>query len=257
MVFKSPRKGYKRAKIVLELDDFDSDVVRRTVHEFYDRGEYPTAQLVLNALRQKINYSGCLRSTQYLLKNLRFLFKKCNNGRKFLMERNDIVALRCKFLREICTLREMKDDRPIVYIDETWVKQTHSGSIIWQNEHDTEGLKVPTGKGGKLIVCHAGCARYCFIQWSKFVFRSNTDNIADYHSQMNAEIFKNGFIQLLNNLEEPSVLVMDNASYHSTLAENYPKSNWKKTDVQKWLNEKKLNSIRLKLYQNFMKKLKS
>lgn len=39
MVFKSPRKGYKRAKIVSELDDFDSDVVRRTVHEFYDRGE--------------------------------------------------------------------------------------------------------------------------------------------------------------------------------------------------------------------------
>lgn len=53
MLFKSPRKGYKRAKIVSELDNFDSDVVRRTVHEFYDRGEYPTAQLILNALRQK------------------------------------------------------------------------------------------------------------------------------------------------------------------------------------------------------------
>jgi len=51
--FVSPRKGYKRAKTVTELDDFDSDVVRRTVHEFYDRGEYPTAQLILNVVKKK------------------------------------------------------------------------------------------------------------------------------------------------------------------------------------------------------------
>ncbi|KAL4082880.1 hypothetical protein QTP88_029534 [Uroleucon formosanum] len=51
--FISPRKGYKRAKTVSELDDFDSDIVRRTVYEFYDRGEYPTAQLILSAVRKK------------------------------------------------------------------------------------------------------------------------------------------------------------------------------------------------------------
>lgn len=134
----------------------------------------------------------------------------------------------------------MKDYRSVVYIDETWVNRNHSRSMIWQNEHGTEGLKVPTEKGGRLIVCHAGCARYGFIQGPKLVFRSNTDNTADYHSQMNAEIFKNWFIELLNNLEEPSVLVMDNASYHSTLVEKHLKSNWKKSDVQKWLNEKNI-----------------
>ncbi|KAL4091316.1 hypothetical protein QTP88_026019 [Uroleucon formosanum] len=257
MLFKSPRKGYKRAKIVSEIDDFDSDFVRRTVHEFYDRGEYPTAQLILNALRQKINYSGCLRSMQYLLKNLKFSYKKCNDGRKFLMERNYIVALRCKFLREICTLREMKDDRPVVYIDETWVNQNHSRSMIWQNEHGTEGLKVPTRKGGRLIVCHAGCARYGFIQGSKLVFRSNTGNTSNYHSQMNAEVFKKWFIELLNNLEEPSVLVMDNASYHSTLVENHPKSNWKKSDVQKWLNEKNIEFHLLETLAELHQKVKA
>lgn len=51
--FVSPCKGYKRAKTVSELDDFDSDVVRRTVHEFYDRCEYPTAQLILNVVKKK------------------------------------------------------------------------------------------------------------------------------------------------------------------------------------------------------------
>ncbi|KAF0701438.1 Uncharacterized protein FWK35_00034501 [Aphis craccivora] len=219
---KSPRKVYKRAKIVSELDDFDSDVVRRTVHEFYNRSEYPTANLILNDLKQKINYSGCLRSVRNLLKNFKFSYKKCNDGRKFLMEGNNIVALH---------------DRLIVYIDETWVNQNHSRSIIWQNEYSTEGLKVPTGKGGRLIVCHAGCARYRFIQRFKLVFRSNIRNTA--------EIFQKWFVELLNNLEEPSVIVTNNASYHSTLVENYPKSNWRKSDVQKWLTEIILNLVRL------------
>jgi len=58
------------------------------------------------------------------------------------MERNDIVALRCKFLREICTLRKVKYDLPIVYIDETWINQNHSRSMIQQNECGTEGLKI-------------------------------------------------------------------------------------------------------------------
>lgn len=48
----------------------------------------------------------------------------------------------------------------------------------------TEGLKIPTGKEVRLIVCHAECARYGFIEGSKLVFRSNTGNTADYHSQI-------------------------------------------------------------------------
>jgi hypothetical protein len=71
MTFKYPRKSYKYAKIVSDLEDFDSDVVRRTVHEFNDHGEYPTANLILHTLKQKLNYSGSLRSR--LLKNEIFL----------------------------------------------------------------------------------------------------------------------------------------------------------------------------------------
>ncbi|KAF0731469.1 DDE 3 domain-containing protein [Aphis craccivora] len=188
--FSSPRKCYKRPKLVSELDDFDSEMVRRTVHEFYDRCE--------------------------LLKNLKFSYEKCSDGRKFLMERNDIVALRCKFLREICTMRKNKDSRPIVYLDEIWVNQNHSRSVAWQHNTNMVGPKIPTGKGGRLIVVHAGCAKYGFISNSKL------------------------FTQMLNNLEEPSVIIMDNASYHSTLIDNYPKSNAKKADVQEWSTKKNI-----------------
>jgi predicted O-methyltransferase YrrM len=55
---------------------------------------------------------------------------------------------------------------------------------------------------------------------------------------MNSTIFKEWFIQTLKHLEESSIILMDNASYHSSILENYPKSNTKKIDVQKWLSNK-------------------
>jgi len=239
--FKSPRKTYKRAKPLTELDDFDADIVRRVVHEFYDRGEYPTALTTLTEVKKKCNWEGSVWSMRSLLKNLKFSFKKCNDGRKFLMERNDIVALRCTFLRKMCTLREQNDTRPVVYLDETWINQNHSRTRIWQNAEQTEGLKVPTGKGGRLIICHTGSAKYGFISDSKLIFRANISSFeSDYHTSMNSEVFKNWFINMLNHLEEPSVIVMDNASYHSQLKDNFPKSNSRKAVVEEWLKNKNI-----------------
>jgi len=37
--FTSSRKTYKRKKYTTELDDFDNEIVRKTVHEFYERDE--------------------------------------------------------------------------------------------------------------------------------------------------------------------------------------------------------------------------
>lgn len=45
---------------------------------------------------------------------------------------------------------------------------------------------------------------------------------------------------MLNHLKEPSVIVMDNASYHSTLKDNFPKSNSRKIVVEEWLKNKNI-----------------
>lgn len=74
-------------------------------------------------------------------------------------------------------------------------------TIACQNETNSIGLKIPTGKGGRLIVVHAGCSKYGFIQNSKLVFRSNTGNSTDYHNQMNSDVFKSWFITILITLK--------------------------------------------------------
>ncbi|XP_060843069.1 uncharacterized protein LOC132923230 [Rhopalosiphum padi] len=256
LIFQSPRKRYSREKSVTELDDFDNEVVRRVVHSFYDKGEFPTTAKILVELREKLNYRGSKSSVKIILKQLNFKYKKCNDGRKFLMERSDIVAVRVKFLRKMNEFRRNGDTRPVVYLDETWVNQNHIRGRIWQNEENTEGLKVPAGKGSRLIICHAGSPSFGFIKESKLIFRCNSGNNKDYHSQMNATIFENWFSQMLLNLEQPSIIVMDNASYHSSLIENYPKSNSRKADVQQWLRDKNIDFSAVETLDELREKVK-
>jgi hypothetical protein len=60
----------------------------------------------------------------------------------------------------------------------------------------------------------------------------------DYHDSMKGENFEHWMsTQLLPNLEEPSVIVMDNASYHSVLVEKPRTQSWRKDEIIAWLQE--------------------
>jgi len=243
--FKSPRKTYKRAKPMTNLDD---EVVRRTIHSFYDNGQYPTSAKILATLHEKINYSGSQWSVRHILRSLNFKYKKCNDGRKFVMERNGIVCSRVKFLRKMNEFRLNNDTRPIVYLDETWINQNHTRRHIWQNSD-----KVFESR---LIVCHAGSPSFGFVKNSKLVFRCKSGSQADYHSQMNATVFQKWFKDMLDNLEEPCIIVMDNATYHSTLTEEYRKANTRKADVQKWLQDKSVDFSPVETLSELREKVK-
>ncbi|KAG8281855.1 hypothetical protein J6590_049919 [Homalodisca vitripennis] len=134
--FLSQRKQYSREKQLTVLSDFDCDLVRRTILEFYDQGEFPTAAKVRIKLEEKIEYKGSVRSTRKLLHTVGFKFKKANDGRKFLMERQDIVVARAQFLRKMKSVRDENVDR--VYLDETWMLKNSLAidnviAVDWEN----------------------------------------------------------------------------------------------------------------------------
>lgn len=237
--FSQPNRGVLRVKTVTGIDDFDRDIIRRTVHEFYDRGEYPTCKKLCDILREKINFTGCQSSLRKILKSIGFKYKKCNDGRHFLLERKDITAARATFLRKMHNVRKEDIRRPIIYLDETWVNQNHSKKFIWQSLDDKCGLKVPIGKGSRLIICHAGSEKFGFINGSELIFEGKKGkSMSDYHQEMNSTIFKEWFINMLTSLEEGCIIVMDNASYHSKYKEGVPNSKSRKADVLLWLREK-------------------
>ena len=64
----------------------------------------------------------------------------------------------------------------------------------------------------------------------------------DYHSNITAELFEGWLKKLLSKLPQGSVLVFDNASYHSKKDENNaPRSNWNKDRLKRWLKAKNVD----------------
>ena len=59
----------------------------------------------------------------------------------------------------------------------------------------------------------------------------------DYHDTINSENYEKYFEKVCQLLKPNSVIVTDNASYHSRNDVNYPFSKWKKAQFQDWLTQ--------------------
>ncbi|KAL4153945.1 hypothetical protein QTP88_001778 [Uroleucon formosanum] len=185
----------------------------------------------------------------YFFKSLLPHFKKMNSIQKLRM-RNQFQAIIINELQSTQTnQRPLLTTASVPYHYDTAgtsysYPSSSSSAASYYPSHNPEFVEYTNNLQPNIGIqsCqnNSGCAKYGFIPNSKLVFRSNTGNSTDYHSQMNSELFKSWFTQMLNNLEEPSVIIMNNASYHSTLIDNYPKSNAKKADVQEWLTKKNI-----------------
>ena len=112
----------------------------------------------------------------------------------------------------------------------------HTNEFLWVDTDGKGEWKVPTGKGQRLIVLHAGGVEG-WVDGAELVFTSKT-NSADYHNEMN-----NGHYiewlneQLLPRLEGPSVIILDNASRHNKQKDKPPTTKDKKADIQKLLDD--------------------
>lgn len=155
-----------------------------------------------------------------------------------LKEKNEIVTWRRRFLRTINDYRNQ--GKKIYYMDETWVNAGHVVGKVWMdtevlsarqafNEGLSTGLKHPSGKGKRLIITHIG-SEDGFVSNAFHIFESKK-NTGDYHDEMNAKSFEEWFQKILPELEENSVIVMDNAPYHSHKVVTRPTARAKKADL--------------------------
>lgn len=73
------------------------------------------------------------------------------------------------------------------------------------------------------------------------LFKSKTSQ-GDYHGDMNSINFEKWLHQqLLPNLKKPSLIILDNAAYHSRQLDKWPTKTWKKSDIQQWLRSKNIS----------------
>jgi transposase len=220
--------------------------IRDTIYNMYADKKHVTVKSLNTELKRKYIVDISTASLYRLLGNIGFSFKQDDN-RRALCEQSHVLRLRTNFLRSF--VRHMESPKPLdpVFLDETWIFAKGGSKRSWQNDSFLSVRKPRGDEGKRFIVLHAGNSDG-FIEGASLVF-SSTAKTSDYHDNMNAVLFTKWMEeQLLPSLEKPSLLILDNAPYHSVEVEKQPVSSWKKRDIEKWLVEKNISfsSVALK-----------
>ena len=201
------KKGPKTNSVLSKVDTFDRGVIRQIIQNLYANKIWPTLEIIFAKIRTEINFPGCKETLRRLLKSMGYRYRKRANQPDKVKERPDIVQRRHEFLRKMKKLR--LTNRKIIYFGETWVNANHTVGYCWLGKDNEGGLPVPSGKGSRLIILHAGSADgfipNCLLS---FVSKSTTD----YHKQMDGERFQRWFNEQL----------LDNGPYHSKLEDKPP-----------------------------------
>lgn len=240
---KAPRKSEGRKNIVIEDDE--KTAIRRLIHSFYFKKEIPTLDKIMAEIQKDENLRTFSKTTLWrCLRKMNFGYEKLQNRKSLLVEKDEIIYWRRRYLRAIRKYR--RDNVNIYYLDETWLNEGYTVGRIWQDRNITSsrqaflegwstGIKAPSGKGKRLIITHIG-SKNGFVKGGLLAFQSK--KTGDYHEDMNADVFEEYFDQMLDLIPPQSVIVMDNASYHSRKLEKVPNSSWRKSNIIQWLTIK-------------------
>ena len=90
----------------VSLDDFDQGVVRRPIASIYSlKKVVPTLDNIRTELKQTIGYTGSKGRLRKDLLHTKSAYTRCGVNQKVLMERQDIVLSRIRYLRMVRELR--------------------------------------------------------------------------------------------------------------------------------------------------------
>lgn len=253
--FKTPTKRYTTSRVQIEVDDFDRGAIRRVVHGFYQRHEYPTLSSLLTKLKTNKLFHGGKSTLHKLLRDMGFRYRKHNNKR-YIYEQPKITEQRHEYLRVTRANRQSEHPRPIIYLDETWCNSRHGRTHMWVDAEGNGGFKHSQGKGPRLIIVHAGGVAG-WISKSDLIFRAKKSQSGDYHNEMNAEHFLKWFEhQLCPHIPAGSLIVLDNASYHNTQVDKIPTMSSRKDEMKEWLTRHGIAHDQRDLKKDLMAKVK-
>lgn len=243
----------------IEFDEHIQGVVRRTIFNMYLSKEYPTVTKILRNVQENVDDFPEISdfTLRKLLKNMNFTFKKLQN-RSVLMEKSSIAGKRAEFLRMIHHYR--RNGYCIYYTDETWCGANHHLKYGWLEKVDEKhkdnfdvyrsgiqevdgyrgGFVVPSGSGKRVIILHIG-SKDGFVDGSLKCFIGKKGS-ADYHDEMNAAHFEEWFRDVLCKLPPKSIIVIDQAPYHTMLdpERRNPTSNWRKENIIQWMTQRNI-----------------
>jgi len=231
-----------RGRPVHAVSATHQEAVRAYIRSANKQGQYITLSDIGDFLKERseeeLFHIATLSRT---LNRWGFEFGKGTRS-QHLKEKDYVIAARQGYLRKKRDNRASGEDtiRPEVYLDESYVNKNHSNDFIWYSGENGPWVQKPTGKGERLIIINA-ITKSGWVPGAKLIFKS-TRKTGDYHGQMNWDLFKKWFVEmLLENIPPNSLIIMDNASYHNTLSEHSPPTPLcSKKKIMEWLEQNKI-----------------
>ncbi len=218
------------------------EAIRAYIRSANKQGKYITLSTIDDFLKERSEGKAFhIATLARTLNRWGFEFGKGTRS-QHLKEKDHVIAARQRYLRKKRDNRTSSGDsiRPEVYLDESYVNKNHSNDFIWYSGEDGPWVQKPTGKGERLIIINA-ITKSGWVPNAKLVFKS-TKKTGDYHGQMNWDLFKKWFVEmLLENIPPNCLVIMDNASYHNTLSEHSPPTPLcSKKRIMEWLEQNRI-----------------
>lgn len=229
-----PRKKRSDSGTFRSIDEDDLDLLRRKIYKMYEEQSVPTLLSLKKRLtNDETNISCSISSLRKILLKMGFKYHTIDK-RQTLMESQRLREWRQKYLTAIKQYRV--ENRPIIYLDETWFDTHDTSRKGWNDFSKKCQTKAPSNKGKRVTIIHAG-SENGFVPNCLLLSAKNVgDSSLDYHQDTDAPLFEDWFEhRLLKNIPKNSVIVMDNASYHSRQVKNFPSSNSTKAEIQDFM----------------------
>lgn len=128
-------------------------------------------------------------------------------------------------------------------MDETWYDTHNVVAKGWSDNSKKCALDTTPSSGKRIIIAHAGSEN----GWIGKVLLSGkniSDSSLDYHQDMTANVFEDWFektlLPALPPKKKKSVVVLDNASYHSRQINKIPNSSKTKAELMQFLHHNDL-----------------
>jgi transposase len=235
--YTQPRK---RTALAETLDEPVKDHLRATIYNFYKNKQVPTLTQILDKLQTEQFYYHMNKDTlSKCLKSIGFKHKIINK-RAAIMETPRLLTWRTEYISKIRKYRE--EGRNIVYLDETWFDTHDVLSKGWMDNSGKCCLDTPVSRGKRIIILHAGGTTGWVPNGLLLSAKNIQDSSADYHQDMDHKLFEQWFKnKLLTNIPRGSVIVMDNASYHSKQENKIPTNSSRKSDIIEFLEKNNLS----------------
>ena len=209
--------------------------IRHFLRERHLANRFTTATDVCQFVEERLQVSVNARTMQRTLSRLGLEWCKANTQGKIYREAPEVVRKRRTYLYQLQQYRALPRHRRHleIWTDESYIHHHHSFPYSWYDATDVVGRRH---KGRRLVILDAG-SKDGSVPNALKVYCAQKHS-GDYHGNISRALYSRWFTeQLLPNLAQKSLIIMDNASYHTALPESAPTLKATKARIQQWLRD--------------------